>query len=257
MRYFHSYQYFDPDGEKHKWPNDGTGQSYDLELKNEFGLTDDLDLLLYVPYTWAYWQNDWSDTRFGQNEKHEGFKQVQPGFKYRFLKKPFTAAGQIKFFIDIPNTDRVQQPDIYEYGNAMEIRGLFGKSWRLYDRPAYASLETGVYWTFPNNDWAHYVPVFFETGFAPLEWLMVKTELDGRFSLQGTGIQKDTLTWRVGPIFSLLGRSFSTIKKGGESSLNVEFQYGMTVWGRGDGNTERYNNVSKAQEFIAKVQMLW
>jgi len=256
-RYFHSNQYFDADGKKHKWENDGTSRAYDLEFKNEYGLTDDLNLLLYIPYVWSYWKNDWSKTPWSNKEKHEGFKQIQPGLKYRFLKEPFTAAGQLKFYIDVPNTDRVEQPDIYEYGNAMELKVIVGKSWQINKRPMYASFETGIYWTFPNNDWAHNVPLFFETGYAPLDFLMIKTELDGRLSLQGTGIQKDSLTWRVGPIINLLGKGFSSVKKGSESSLNVEFQYGMTLWGRGDGNTERYQNTSKAQEFIAKMQVLW
>lgn len=260
-RYFISDQYFDPKGEKHRWPDGGESTIIDLEVKFEYGATDKLNLLLGIPYTWTKWRNDWGQVwndNWGDNTgmvDREGFKAVNFGAKYRIIEKPVVVAVQGKFFIDV-ETDQYYPPDLYDYGSAFELRGLVGKAFTIKKKLVYFSVESGYRWQI-NSDWANTIPVFIEGGFAPLDWFMIKSELDCSFSHQGTGTRKDYMTWRVGPIFNVLGKGFNSIEKGGDNSLNIEFQYGMTIWGRGDGQSEQYQNTSKAQEFIAKVQVLF
>ncbi|MBD3426402.1 MAG: hypothetical protein GF409_04120 [Candidatus Omnitrophica bacterium] len=261
FRYFVSKRAFDENGDRSRWDHGGISEIYDLEQKFEFGFNDNLNILLNIPYTWSHWKNDFSTAQFNsQKAKHEGFKQIQPGIKYKFMDKPVVAAGQLKFYIHPGNPDVVQQPDLFEYGNGVELRGLVGKSFTVFKKPAYVSGEFGYFWqidTGVNADFANYFPMFLEGGISPFDWLMLKGELDVRLSHQGTGVRKDTITWRAGPIINLLGKGFSSVKKGAQSSLNLELQLGQTAWGRGDGTSERFRRVSAAWEYIAKVQILF
>jgi hypothetical protein len=261
MRYFHSKYAFDENGDRSRWDHGGISEIWDLEQKFEYGILDNFNILLNIPYTWSWWKNDYNTSAYGrEKDKHEGFKEIVTGLKYKITDKPVVAAVQFRAFIHPQGTDQIQAPDIFEYGDGLDLRGLVGKSFKVLKRPAYVSGEFGYFW---QSDWinksgfANYLPLFVEAGISPFDWLMLKGELDIRLSHQGTGVRKDTITWRAGPIISLLGKGFSSIEKGGDSSLNVELQIGQTAWARGDGTSERYKRVSAAWEYIAKFQILF
>ncbi|MBD3379591.1 MAG: hypothetical protein GF408_03910 [Candidatus Omnitrophica bacterium] len=259
-RYFHSRDYFDPKGEKHRWPDHGNSEIWDVEGKLEYGATDDFNLLLGIPYTWNRWANDYGtawDFAWGPNTgrtHREGFKQINFGAKYRIMEKPVVTSVQVKYFVDTAS-DQVTPPDLYEYGNSLDVRALVGKAFNIDKKLTYFSVESG--YRFNGGQFANTFPVFAELGFAPVDRLMLKGEIDCSFSHMDTGYRKDGVTWRVGTIFNLLGKGFNSIEKGGDSSLNLELQYGQTLWGRGDGRADRYHSVSQAQEFIFKVQALF
>jgi len=257
-KYYYDYEYTD-----HKWDSGGRSTIYDVETKFEYGATDDLNLLLGIPYSWSTFKNDWG------KYKNQDFKQISTGAKYRFMKKPAVAAVQVKAFIQPRNSDRNLPPAITEYGDGIEVRGLIGQSWNVFNgKQFYMAGESGYFWRskwISQSDYANYVPIFFEAGFAPWKWLMWKGELDCQISHQGTGKVKDTYTWRTGPIINLLGKGFSSIEKGEDMSskqkfsFNVELQYGRTFLARGD-KRDHYNGsdaISQAQEFVAKFQFLF
>ena len=265
-KYFFSKSYADPKGHAHKWGDGGLSRIYTLEGKLEYGITDRFNMRLSVPYSWSYWKNDWGkiwqDT-WGTDQgktKSEGFQHIGIAMKYRFLDKPLTMAAWGQVLIQPRNADRVHQPDLMEYGDGIEARCLIGKSFNIYKKPCYVSTELGYLW---RSDWmvkspfANQFIVFGEGGIALFDWLMIKSEVDFRYSHMDTGIRKDTLTWRIGPIINLLGKGFSEVYKGGDSSLNLELQYGRTFWARADGRSEKYNTASLADEYIAKIQVLW
>lgn len=260
---------FDPNGNKSRWNNGGDSQIYDIEQKFEYGFTDRFNILLGIPYSFSFWSDDYRDHSPSdcQSLKNEGFKQPNFGFKYRFVDKPFVAAAQLKAFI-YPAEDRNKEPLLDEWGNALEGRLLLGKSFSIKKRPTYVACEFGYKvrakrWV-NNSDWANTFPLFAEFGYAPNDRVMLKTEIDCVISQPGTGRIKDTYTWRIGPIIALLGNGFSSVKKGGNSSLNLEFQYGIQFAGRGDPDVHRdptwpnnADRISAPQEFIAKVQALF
>lgn len=260
---------FDKNGNRSRWNNGGESLIYDLEQKFEYGATDKFNLLLAIPYSWSFWSDDFMvhNPNNCTTMKNEGFKQPNFGFKYRFLDKPFVSAAQLKIFI-YPWEDRNKEPLLDEWGNAVEMRLLAGKSFSVWKRPSYVSFEAGYKvrskrWV-GDSDWANTFPLFAEAGYSPNDRLMIKTEIDCSISQPGTGRIKDTYIWRIGPIISLLGNGFSSVKKGGESSLNLEFQYGLQFAGRGDPDINRnpawpndQDRISAPQEFIAKVQVLF
>ncbi len=253
-RYYFAKEKFDSEGNRSRWPNDGHSRIYDLEGKAEYGLTDRLNLQLGVPYAWSRWSNDYGKL------KHEGFKRINIGAKYKFMDNPVCAAIQAKAMIHPGDVDKVKQPDLFEYGSALEARLMVGKSFSVFKRPSYFSTEVG--YELKSNwineaEYGNKVPIFAELGFSPFDWLMLKGEIDISITHRGTGKIKDTYTWRAGPIINLMGKGFSSIEKGGDSSLNVEFLYGRTFYGQGDESYAKYRDVSAADEYIAKVQVLW
>ncbi len=261
-RYMYSCKYFDSKNNEGRWPNGGWSGIYDVEEKLEYGVTDNFNLLLGVPYTWGWWKDG------NGTSKNEGFKEINLGAKYKFLQKPVTAAVQIKAFFQPRGIDRNKQPELNEYGDALEIRGLIGKSWSIFDgKQFYVSGEAGYKWSskwISTNKYANMIPLFAEAGFAPFSWLMLKGEVDCMISHPGTGEIKDTYTWRAGPILNLVGEGFTAVERGEDYpdvpfSLNVELQYGRTFAGRGDPDN-RWNGkdrVSMQDEYILKVQLLF
>lgn len=267
VRYSHANEAFDPDGNRSKWENGGWSSIYDVELKAEYGATDDLNLLLGVPYTWSTWK-DGNGTL-----ENEGFKEINFGAKYRIVRKPVTAAVQLKFFLQPRGLDTTKPPELSTYGDGIEIRGIVGKSWNvLGGKQLYVSCESGYKWSAKwtaRTKYANFIPVFAEVGFAPFSWLMLKGEIDCMISHPHTGQIKDTYIWRAGPIFNLIGKGFSSVTKGEdepdeEISLNVELQYGQVFAGRGDPNIQRDpswpnsdDRINASQEYVAKVQLLF
>jgi hypothetical protein len=259
-------------------------------VKNEYGVTDDLNLLIGIPYTWSFWRDDYSDTNqtydyshqkwvqdnVDDNPKHEGFKSLSVGAKYKFMSKPAVAAVQAKIFLQPQHVDRWKEPKLCEYGDGVELRYLIGNSWKVFHgNQLYASMEFGYYW---RTDWvgkseyADFVPLFGEAGYAIFNWLMWQGEVDCMISNPHTGIVKDSYTWRTGPIIVLIGKGFNAVQKGEDNpdkgmSLNLQLQYGRTFLGRGDpedreeptwpDRTGGSDRVSCAQEFVAKLQVLW
>ena len=266
-RYTYTNECFDPKGNRSRWNNGGFQKTFDVEGKLEYGATDKLNLLLNVPYAWSIWKDDYILHGNNPELKNEGFKEINFGAKYRFLDKPLVAAVQLKAFI-YPYTDRNKEPSLSEYGNALEGRILLGKAFSVLKRNCYVAAESGFKlrskrWI-ARSDWANTVPVFAETGCALFDWLMIKGEIDCSISIPGTGRVKDTYTWRAGPIFSLMGKGFSEIYKGGDNSLNIELQYGQTFAGRGDSGIQRdpswpnsEDRIAAAHEFICKIQLLF
>ncbi|MEA3488806.1 MAG: hypothetical protein U9R44_00485 [Candidatus Omnitrophota bacterium] len=260
-KYFFSKNYYDPKGEKHRWGDGGFSRIYTVEGKLEYGITDRFNVRLSVPYVWSYWKNDWGKVRADWGKfKNEGFQHIGLAAKYRFLDKPITAAAWGAVYIEPTNLDRCKQPDLIDYGSAIEARALLGKAFKIYKKPCYVASELGYRW---QSNWTHkspfanYLIIFGEGGIAFFDWLMLKGEVDLRYSHEGTGTRKDYCIWRVGPIFSVFGKGFSEVYKGGDYSFNVELQYGRYAWGRADGRSEKYNTVSAADEYIIKFQVLF
>ncbi|MBI5144551.1 MAG: hypothetical protein HZA30_05750 [Candidatus Omnitrophica bacterium] len=175
------------------------------------------------------------------------------GGKWRLLKEPFVLSTQTKVFIypgygnyhgDDPAF--TNQPSIGKGDDAVEQRILIGKTfeiplWEIYELPCYVGAETGYRWRTRHvtND----IPYFVEGGFWPVNWLLVKSEIDGYKHHGGTGSIKESYgIWRIGGVWQAFGGS--TLREG-DKLFNIEFQYGMTLWGK---NTTAYN------EWTLKVQ---
>ncbi len=235
--------------------------------KAEYGLLDWLTILGGVEYKLGrYTEYDrpvpWGDYDVSNN----AFTSAECGVRIRHLKEPVVLSTQIKGYLYLdgkgyrdpipasPSHPSADRPPLTDGSNALEIRSMVGK---IFDEqiPFYYGFEAG--YRFRNKHACNEVPLFAEMGVWPVRWLLIKSEIDVVLCHDGTGdFEKDYAIWRAGPIIYLLdiyhmlkGIDISSkeykdniTKKG--RSINVEFQYGWTFWGR---------NTSADRELIVKV----
>lgn len=142
--------------------------------------------------------------------------------------------------------DREHSPAI-GYGNdAVEQRMLIGKTGSIpvtstYKLPWYGGAEIGYVWN--NRTVANGYVWFLEGGVWPFPWLLLKTELDAYKTHDGTGkYEKAYGIWRIGGVWQVFGGD--SILRQGNKLFNLEFDYGLTIWGK---------NTTAFQEFIMKV----
>lgn len=215
--------------------------------KLEFGLTDWMTLMTSIEYKEA----DYKEYAANRNwtVKNHAVTEVTVGTRVRVLKDPIVLSLQPKFFIytgyvEETLSGRAESPGLSDRNDAFELRVLAGKIFEE-QYPFYYGLETGYRWK--NRDVANDIPFFAEFGVWPLDWLMIKTEIDGYWSHTGTGYYKKSYAiWRIGPVVELLDlyekwrgqfiaeeKQVSYITKE-QHSLNLECQFGQTFWGMGD-----------------------
>jgi len=241
-----------------------------MEPKLEYGVTDWLTALVSLEYKQANYkeyQKPVPANRYyaeGYTVKNNGIVNVKVGGRWRLMDAPFVLSTQTKVFIytgyginrgektnlgPLPNAieDRQNVPSI-GYGNdSVEQRLLIGKTFSVpitdkFKLPCYFGAEAGYRWN--NRGVCNGIPWFVEGGFWPFEWLLLKTELDAYRTQDGTGKFEESYgIWRSGFVWQVFGGD--SVLRQGSKLFNLEFDYGMTVWGK---NTTAY------QEFIMKVQ---
>lgn len=254
MKWGYAKDQFIADGGRKRLNNDGRSWDWVNEPKIEYGITDWLNFLGAIEYKEEHYKEYGRQAGWGPfSRKNHGFTNVKLGGKLRIVEQPVVTSLQTKVFIypgygvdhGDDRTFSSNQPSIGYGDNAVEERVLMGKTFSLpilprYSLPCYWGMETGYRWRTRHvcND----IPYFVEGGFWPVNWLLVKSEIDGYKSHDGTGsIESSYGTWRIGGIWQVFGDA--TLRKGAEI-FNLEFQYGMTLWGK---NTSAYN------EFVFKV----
>lgn len=223
--------------------------------KFEFGVTDWFNILGSLEYKESKYKEYDRPTSWGPfRRKNHGISSVTIGGKIRFIEDPVVLSGQVDVSIypgygNYNGDDPAfrNQPSIGDGEDSVELRGLIGKEFNIplghEDRSVkcYVGAETG--YRIKNRDVNNDIPFFLEGGFWPLDWLLLKAEVDGYVSHDSTGnVEKDYAIWRAGAVWQILAGN-SVTKQG--KTFNIEFQYGQTFWGR---NTDAF------QELILKVQ---
>lgn len=256
MKWSYAKDEFTVEGKKKGLSGDKDARSWEflMEPKIEYGVTDWLNLQLGLEYKEAHYKEygrPASDGPFAR--KNHDVTNVKLGGKWCLLTEPFVLTTQTKVFIypgygnyhgDDPAY--TNQPSIGKGDDAVEQRILIAKKfeippWEIHKLPCYVGAETGYRWR--TRHVANDIPYFVEVGFWPADWLLIRSELDGYKSHGGTGSIKESYgIWRIGGAWQVFGGS--TLREG-DKMFNLEFQYGMTVWGK---NTTAY------QEWILKVQ---
>ena len=227
-----------------------------MEPKIEYGITDWLNLQFGLEYKESHYKEYGRRLSWGPfARKNHGITNVKIGGKWRLVEDPVVLSTQTKVFIypgygnyhgDDPAF--TNQPSIGKGDDAFEQRVMIGKTFEVpiplsAERRlrCYAGAETGYRWR--TRHVANDIPYFVEGGFWPVPWFLVKSEIDGYKHHGGTGSKKESYgIWRIGGVWQVFGDS--TLRQG-DKLFNIEFQYGMTVWGK---NTTAYN------EFVLKVQ---
>ncbi len=237
---------FGPDKDLTRKGADARSWGWGMIPKAEYGITDWFTLMGSLEYKEAKYKEYARNPAWGPySVKNHGVTNVDFGGKFRFLKEPVVLSGQIKAQIytayDKGKTGVANQPGLSDRFDAIEFRGLISRKWDT-KIPFYLSSELG--YRFKNRGIDNDMPFFVEGGFWAFDWLLLKTEVDGFWSHDGTGnFEKEYAIWRIGPTFQLLGAGSDNVAKT-ESSFDISVQYGITFWGR---------NTSADQEVILKV----
>lgn len=272
MKWFYAKKHFSPGSKLARLPRDARSWGWAMIPEVHYGATDWLDILFSMEYKEAkykeYARPDSPGMRWGPySVKNHGLVTIEPGVKVRFLKEPMVLSGQFVYSIwnkhyeakSLSEEDgRAEAPGLSDRTNFWEIRALAGKKWDT-EVPFYMGLEYG----YRNNtrNIEDQMPLFYEIGFWPLQFLLVKTELDFMFGLKNTNkgdpmLRKSWGIWRIGPSIELM--TLYDILKGVDvtaegytapvtrtgKSLNFEVQYGNTFWGM---------NTAASQEVVIKV----
>ena len=196
------------------------------ELKIEYGLTDNLNLLSSIPYKVALWKDDYN------RNTTNGVGDIWMRLKYRICGQPeMPFAFSLQPGLRFPGGyDENDSPALGKGEIAGEMKLIATRSFSTL--PCYTKIETGFR---PRaEEPTDEIPYFFEFGYYPLEWLMFKTTVDGVEGLAGTGDDEEDYTkWTAHLIYSPKG-GFGAFRK--EDILNFELSYGNTFEGKNTSN---------------------
>jgi hypothetical protein len=256
---------FSPGSDLSNYPRDARPWGWAMIPEVNYGVTDWLDLLFKMEYKEGHYKEYDRPNGWGPySVKNHGLVTIDPGIKIRFLNEPMVLSGQFIYSIwndkyeGLPLDDVAEAPGLSDRTNYWELRGLAGKKWDT-KIPFYMGLEWG--YRANTRNVVDQMPLFYEVGFWPLKFLLIKTELDCMFGLDGTTkgdrvMEKSWAIWRIGPSIELLvlydmlrgvdvtSKQYTNNVTRTGKSINIEAQYGNTFWGR---------NTAANQEVVLKV----
>jgi len=248
-----SNKYFYEGGNRDNMSNNAKSWEFVMEPKLEFGVTDWLTALGSVEYKEAHYKEYARPTTWGPvTRKNSDITNIKLGGRLRLIQEPVVLSTQTKVFIypgygnfhgDDPAFTNI--PGLGKGDDAYEQRIMISKIFSIpfsenYKLPIILGAETGyrVRTRHVCND----IPYFVEGGFWPVPWLLLKTEIDGYKAHAGTGsLKEDYGLWRVGASWQIFGDSEL---RQGDKVFNIEFQYGVVLWGK---------NTNASEEFVVKV----
>jgi len=260
MKSSYAKEYIFEDGSTGQLGSGTDARSWDfvMEPKLEFGVTDWLTAMGSVEYKEGHYKQygrprAWSGGSFAR--KNHGVSNVKFGGRWRLMEKPvvFSAQGRVFVYPGYGNNHGddpafTNQPSIGRGDDAFELRALIGKTFEVpipftaeFKLPCYVGAETGYRWRTRHvcND----IPYFVEGGFWPVNWFLVKGEVDGYKCHAGTGSIKENYGFvRLGGVWQVFGGD--SVLREGNKLFNIEGQYGMVLWGK---------NTTKSQEWTVKV----
>lgn len=235
-KFYWATQDYDYRGDRTDKPNNGRYEEFRTELKVEYGLSDQLNVLFAAPYKWAKWED-----RNGALE-NDDLEFVGVGAKLRLSEdyKRYPAASlQVKF--ETPGGyDKDDPPSLGHEKSDLETRLMVGKvldNRKVFSTPLrlyHVGGEIG-YRTLNNK-----IPYFLEVGVQPTEWMMVKGMIDGiittsdidRPATNSELINKEyeEYTKVIGEILISRDGLFNVLKD--VKGLSLGFGYGYTFYGK-------------------------
>lgn len=177
-KFYWTTQDYDYRGEQTNKANSGRYEEFRTELKVEYGLRDELNLLFSAPYKWARWED-----RNGTLE-NRCVEFVAVGAKLSLsedYKRNTAASLQVKFETpggydkDDPPSLGHEKSDLETrlmVGKVLDNKKVFGTPLRLYHVGGEVDYRT------LNNK----IPYFLEVGVQPTEWMLIKGMIDGIFA---------------------------------------------------------------------------
>jgi len=256
MKWDYAKEEFLADGKKRKLTdgNDARSWEFVMEPKIEYGMTDWATGMFSMEYKQSHYKEYGRPDTWGPfARKNNGISNIKLGSRIRFLEKPVVMAVQGRVYIypgygNFHGDDPAftNQPSLGRGDDAFELRWLVSKKFDVpltdaFKLPVYLSAETGYRWR--TRHVANDIPYFIEGGFWPVKGILLKSEIDGYKDHGATGSIKESYgIWRIGAVWEVFGGD--SILRQGSKLFNLEFDYGMTLWGK---------NTTAFQEWVLKV----
>lgn len=216
--------------------NNGRYEEFRSELKVEYGLYDQVNLLLSVPYKWARWEDIYGTL------ENDGVEFVGVGAKLRLsedYKKNPAASLQVKF--ETPGSyDKDEPPSLGHGKSYLETRLMVGKiiDRRIFDtdlRLYHIEGEIG-YRTLNNK-----IPYFLEVGLQPTERMLVKGMIDGVIAtsdIDRPPTNSELIQKKYEEYSKVMGEILISLSPNGAfgikdvEGISVGFGYGYTFYGK-------------------------
>jgi len=175
-KYYWATEDYDQNGDRVEKPNGGRYEEFRPEFKLEYGLCDQLNLLLSVPYKWAKWDD------INGTIRNNGLEFVGVGAKFRLSEDDErNPAASLQVKLEVPGGyDRDEPPSLGHGKPDLETRLMVGKVLDMPSPDASLKLyhiggEIG-YRTLNNK-----IPYFLEVGVQPAKQVLLKGMIDGVF----------------------------------------------------------------------------
>lgn len=232
---------YNKNGSKKKFFYGSEYEEYRVELKMHYGVTNDINLFLSVPYKWIKYEN------FMSSDKNKDFEDLSFGLKYRIKEEhDSVACPTISLLIKgkVPlGYDELESPSIGDGETEPEFRLLIG---RLFKNSFINSIGGEVGYQKRKNELPDKIPYFMEFNFRAKEYIIFRTILDGIIVTEDSGkepdnqelIKKKYEEYTKG-IFLINIGAFGTYEK--MNGFFVELGYGYTFAGK---------NTDVSKEFI-------
>lgn len=208
-------------------PN-ATRGNFTLSLYGEYGLTDKLDIISYIPFFTRIYQNAQVSGITGnvlqEGESLNAFGDLDIGVRYLLFKKNnFSFSTSLKFGLptgeNVGGSDGSYQTGDGEFNQLLTIDA--GISYQLFQKPSYAKTFIGF-----NNRTQGFSDEFqfgFETGIKLFDKLWILSKLHSVNSLQnGTLTAQNT----QGSIFA---NNIEYVAVGGEAAYYITKKMGITL----------------------------
>lgn len=234
-KYYWATEDYDHGGSRVEKPNGGRYEEFRPELKLEYGLYDQLNLLLSIPYKWARWED------INGTLHNDGLEFVGVGAKLRLSEDDESnPAASLQVKLEVPGGyDRDKPPSLGHGKSDLETRFMLGKLFKMpiFDTPLklyHIGGEIG-YRTLNNK-----MPYFLEVGVQPIDNVLVKGMIDGVFATSGIDrpatndelIQKKYESYAkvIGEVSYSPEGTFGILKD--VKGLSIGLGYGYTFYGK-------------------------
>ena len=233
-KYYEANSEFDANGNDAGFGYNGKSRELSNELKLEYGVRDDFNILVAIPYKYAKWKDDF------KTQTTDGISDIWVRAKYRYITAP-PGTASVQLSLKCPTN--YNENDVPSLGTGQvdgEVRFLFGAT--LPSVHSYSGLEIGFKGR--TEERANEVVYLAEYGYMPTDYLLIKGLIEGVEGVSGTGnIDQDYTKFDISLIFKLAGGGWSTVYRD-EPSVNLELGWGRTFAGK---------NTSEGKEYIINL----
>jgi hypothetical protein len=243
-KYYWADSYYNNCGYACDFSNAGKYTEYRTEVKAEYGITDEADLLMSIPYKWARYEDD-DDVSSG-----DSIEDITAGVKYRIteVREGFPVTSVIIKGIIPGGYDVNEDPAIGAEKFGLESRLLFGMEFgaakkksadeeNIRRRHGFSSIGGELGYRIMEGKGGDKIPYFAEVNYQLTDNIYLRALLDGIISISTTGSEPSE-EYLLSKKYEEYGKCIFLINFGSFlvtrklPGLSLELGYGHTFYGK-------------------------